>query len=245
MSVGALNTSTTFTGTIIVNGANIIALTKVGTGALTLSGLNTYGGPTTIENGSLVASNNALASAAGAFGNASSALALGDATSLGSSFSPSLLIGGAFTVGRTITVGSGTGANSSVYVIGGNADTNSIFSGNISLNQSLTVTQAVNTGTNALFISGVISSADNAETVTFTGPGNVKLSVANTYTGNTFINAGRLALIGSGNIGPSANISVASGATYDVSGVTAAPYTLGGSQTLLGSGVVTGCVAHA
>jgi len=56
MSVGALNTSTVFSGTIIANGANIIALTKVGTGTLTLSGVNTYTGLTTVSNGTLVIS---------------------------------------------------------------------------------------------------------------------------------------------------------------------------------------------
>gem|GEM_PF-3456748 len=244
LSVGALNTSTTFAGVMEANGANgIIALTKVGTGALTLSGANAYTGLTTIENGSLVASNNAPSGAVGAFGNSSGAIALGDDTSLGSSFNPSLLIGGPFTIGRTVTVGSNVGANSSVYILGGSTDTNSIFSGNISLNQSLTVTQAVNTAANALTISGVIGTLNGATpAVTFVGPGKTILSVANTYSGNTFINGGRLALTGSGNIGLSANIKVASGAIYDVSGVT---YTLGGSQTLSGSGTVTGAVTTA
>src|SRR5205814_1210825 len=45
MNVGALNTSTTFSGTMIP-GAGVIALTKVGTGSLTLSGANTYTGLT-------------------------------------------------------------------------------------------------------------------------------------------------------------------------------------------------------
>ena len=49
---------------------------------------------------------------------------------------------------------------------------------------------------------------------------------------------------GGGNIGSSANVNVASGANYDVSATTAT-YTLGGSQTLLGSGTVTGAVATA
>ena len=242
MSVGALNTSTTFGGTLNANGTSLIALTKIGTGALTLTGLSSYGGLTTIENGSLVASNNALASATGPFGNASSPIALGDANSLSSSFNASLLIGGGFTVGRAITVGAFTGGNSSVYTIGGSTDTNSTFSGNIALNQSLSVTQVASATTNALTISGVISSADNGETVTFAGPGKIKLSVGNTYTGNTVINAGTLALTASGNIGASAHINVAGGATFDVSGVA---YTLGSSQTLSGSGTVTGAVATA
>jgi fibronectin-binding autotransporter adhesin len=49
LSVGALNGSTTFAGQI--NGNN--ALTKVGTGTLTLSGANTYTGSTTVSAGGL------------------------------------------------------------------------------------------------------------------------------------------------------------------------------------------------
>jgi autotransporter-associated beta strand protein len=56
MSVGALNTPTTFSGTIIANGSAILALTKVGTSSLTLSGVNTYTGNTTISGGTLALS---------------------------------------------------------------------------------------------------------------------------------------------------------------------------------------------
>jgi autotransporter-associated beta strand protein len=53
LSVGALNTSTTFSGIIIANSTSILALTKTGTGTLTLTGANTYTGATTITGGRL------------------------------------------------------------------------------------------------------------------------------------------------------------------------------------------------
>jgi autotransporter-associated beta strand protein len=54
--VGALNTSTTFSGIFrnnVIFGTGIAAVTKVGTGTFTLSGANTYTGGTTVGNGIL------------------------------------------------------------------------------------------------------------------------------------------------------------------------------------------------
>lgn len=51
LSVGALNTDSTFTG--VISSIGSLALTKVGTGTLTLSGTNTYTGATMIQGGTL------------------------------------------------------------------------------------------------------------------------------------------------------------------------------------------------
>ena len=55
MSVGALNTDSTFSG-LIKDTAGTVALTKVGFGTLTLTGANTYTGGTAVNAGSLVIS---------------------------------------------------------------------------------------------------------------------------------------------------------------------------------------------
>ena len=57
------------------------------------------------------------------------------------------------------------------------------------------------------------------------------LSGTNTYTGNTTIAGGTLVLSGGGSISNSPNITIAGGATFDVSGLSS-PFVLGGSQTL-------------
>ena len=70
--------------------------------------------------------------------------------------------------------------------------------------------------------------------LTKSGAGTLSLSGTNTYTGNTFISAGALALTGGGWIANSAVIVVASNALFNVAGL-ASPFTLGAGQTLSNS----------
>ena len=66
--------------------------------------------------------------------------------------------------------------------------------------------------------------------------GSVTLSGANTYTGNTIVNAGTLALSGSGSIANSASVVVRGNTVFDVSGLSSA-FVLGANQTLSNSAV--------
>ena len=70
-----------------------------------------------------------------------------------------------------------------------------------------------------------------------TGTNTLALTGANTYAGSTTISAGTLALGSAGSINNSALISLAAGATFDVS--TISSYTLSGSTTLSASGTGT------
>ena len=98
----------------------------------------------------------------------------------------------------------------------------------------------------------------SAGSTTFSGtlqdgpaPGSAKLNLAksgastqilngnNTYSGNTFVNAGTLALTGNGSIACSAVISVNSGAVFDVSGLSST-FVLGSAQSLSNSAAATG-----
>jgi|ERR1039458_2494661 autotransporter-associated beta strand protein len=76
--------------------------------------------------------------------------------------------------------------------------------------------------------------ANTSGGLTFQGSGTTILSGVNSYTGNTTISAGTLALSGSGSIANSANIIV--NGALDVSGVTTTPYHFVSGQTLKGSG---------
>ncbi len=72
---------------------------------------------------------------------------------------------------------------------------------------------------------------------TKTGAGNLVLSAANTYTGQTNVNEGTVTVTGS--LAASSRIDVKTGATLDVTGA-AGGFTVGASQILSGTGTVAG-----
>ena len=131
--------------------------------------------------------------------------------------------------GNTIIINDGTleisgsgRLNSGNY---GSSITNAgIFRYNSSANQTLS---GVMSGTGAL-------TKDNSGILTLSG--------ANTYSGNTSVSGGTLALSAAdNNIASSASIDVASGAILDVSGITNG-FALTSGQTLSGAGTVTGAM---
>ena len=72
------------------------------------------------------------------------------------------------------------------------------------------------------------------------GAGTLTLNATNTYTGNTAINAGTLAIGANGAIATSPQISITAGATLDVSAK--AGFSLTSAQTLGGNGTVAGAI---
>ena len=131
LTVGDNNATTTFSG-VIKNTAGTLALTKTGTGTLTLSGANTYAGATTISAGTLSVSGG-------------SAIADTGVVSVSS--------GAVFNLGASETVGSIAGAGNialgSNTLTAGGANSNTTVSGVISGTGAL-----AKTGTGALTLSG-------------------------------------------------------------------------------------------
>jgi fibronectin-binding autotransporter adhesin len=149
------------------------SLTKQGAGTLTLSGANSYGGGTTISNG-------------------------------------------------TLQIGAG--------------GTTGLITGNITNNSALVFDRSND------FAFGDVISGDGI--VTKQGAGVLTLGGTNTYSGHTTISAGTLSLGTTGSLTDSAGIAIATGATFDVSGL-AGGFTLGASQTLSGNGIILGNVTTA
>lgn len=209
-------------GTLTVNNATSVTfnqnfsagvMTKIGTGTLVLKGNSGYTGATTVRNGTLVAGANALSGVAGAFGNASSAIVLADASS-GASDNVALLSNGAYTVGRAITVNANN--SSGTTTIGGTnaAASTTTFSGAVTLNRDV-ILSSLNSGAIADF-TGVISESGGVRSITINGgsnAGTVRISGANTYTGTTTVSSGTLVL-GASNVFANSSNFVLGAATF-------------------------------
>ena len=139
-----------------------------------------------------------------------------------------LTLSGNNTYSGATTISSGTlqiGAGGT----SGNLGTNTILnSGTLAFNRS----DAVNDSALSLISGGGNFAQSGSGTFTFTK--------SQPYTGPTLIKAGTLALSGSGAIANSANINLASGALFDVSGTTSGNLSLASGQTLSGHGAVKG-----
>jgi len=157
----------------------------------------------------------------------------------------------------TITVNSGaalghfrlgSGALTRPIVLNGGAILNLATTGADSANDApitLTANSSLigSTAGNAVILNGVITETGGSFGLTKTNAGGFVMTANNTYSGGTIINAGTLALSGNGSISNSASIAIATGGTLDVSALSSSPWILNASQTLSGSGTVTGAVA--
>ncbi|HWH69660.1 MAG TPA: autotransporter-associated beta strand repeat-containing protein, partial [Candidatus Sulfotelmatobacter sp.] len=241
------------------------SLTKTGAGTLILSGANSYTNGTVVSSGILSVRNSFALGTNGtvnqASGGRNSTIQLqgdiampaavnftlsNDGTGTTSLFTTNAIqnLSGNNTINGTITLTVGGGSaviqsDSGALVLAGNIR---IASGQTSRGVIL---QGASTAANT--ISGSITdlSASSVNSVIKTGTGSWTLSGTNTYTGATTINGGTLALSGNGSIANTPLISIASGATFDVSGLSS-PFTLGAGQSLSNStGTVKGSLATA
>lgn len=142
----------------------------------------------------------------------------------------------AITVASGATLGLGVSAASLPF---SSANVDSLFAGTLSgVTNSATSNVGIDTtGGNFEYTTAVSS---NTRGLSKLGANTLTLSGASAYTGPTTVQAGTLTLAATGSINNTSGISIASGATYDVSAVSG--YTVGSTQTLSGAGNVTGAV---
>ena len=113
----------------------------------------------------------------GILGSSHGDIALGDAGTTTNNSSPSLIVGGQYTVAHPITIADRL--TTGTYSLGGNTANTATFSGPVTMNQPLTFSQ-VSGG--ALNVTGGIATNDNA--LTFSGAGDIRVTTALTTAGN-------------------------------------------------------------
>ena len=198
----------------VVSGA--YNLTKIGSGSLTLSNTNTFGGAgksMAIDNGTLI-----ISSFGANLGNASNSFSVGSSSSSATlKFSSST-----GNVSRSFTIGSlgGTMENTSIGAV--------TFDGAGTLNGTLTANVSGSTGD--IIYAGNLSGSGGLTVNSTTTTRVVRLNVANSYTGATTVTAGILR-IGIANAIPSSSNVILSGGTISSSG-TNVGFTTSGTLSL-------------
>ena len=243
-----LNTANSVTTRAQITGN--IALVKSGAGTFTLGGNltngataggNTYTGTTTINGGVLEATtlaNGGSDSSIGKSTNDAANLVFGAATA-------TLRYTGSSNVAinRGFTLSSGAGGGATIESSGAGTlsfnNTVAIEYGTTDQNRTLTLGGS-NTGSNT-FGKSLANNGTGATSLVKNDAGTWVLDQSNSYTGNTTISGGTLALAGSGSIASSPTIIVGANTTFDVSAVTGG-YSLTTDQTLSGTGTVTGAM---
>ena len=210
---------------------------KQGTGTLTLTGANTFGGGTNnafIDEGTIaVGSGGTIGTTNGTSTGFVNLGASGVNTAANASV---LATAGGVTVANPIDVRHFAGINAPSKIIGSNTSGTVTFSGNITLHDSATLTAGTNGTVN---FTGVIAQGtatggqdvNGTPGVSKTGDGTVILSNANTYGGGTSVTAGTLLV---------ANMSGSATGIGSVT-VTNSGSTLGGGTTN-GVGGISGAV---
>ena len=134
-----------------------------------------------------------------------------------------LVLSGANTYSGATTISAGTLTITGAGQLGGGAYAAAIANSGV-FNYNSSASQ---------ILSGVVSGGG---TLNKNGSGTLTLSAADNYSGATTIGAGTLALGSAGSLNNTPSITLAAGAIYDVSAITA--YTLSSSTTLTASGSV-------
>jgi fibronectin-binding autotransporter adhesin len=204
------------------------SLTKIGTQTVALAAANTYTGETIVRQGTLRIDVNAPNGAAGALGNAASAVILGDNVGANST---ALFIGvNNVTVGRDVTVVASPAPGASTVTIGSRGaafDTvNGAFTGTLTLNRSVVL------DTRGVVTFGRITGAGG---ITVAGTGTAALtSSASDFTGTINLDSAALSISADAQLGAATNDLVIRVGTLRVTGST--PFGTGRPITLLNGG---------
>jgi autotransporter-associated beta strand protein len=212
--VGNLNTNTTYYGAM----TGTVGIQKVGTGSLTLSAQNQFitdsqtnlaGEPVVINNGTLSAGVSTMGTTSGPFGASNEPVLVGDVGTTGNLNTAAVATSAAVTVSNHIIISGGpAGApTAGTLSIAGNSANSSTFSGPVTLENNVTLSQVTS---GSLNVTGGITGTPN-----LTGPDTEAFASNNgpidTINGNSPLNSGfqTITFAGPGNV----NVSAATNAT--------------------------------
>ena len=217
----------TYSG-VVGNVGTTLGLTKLGTGTLVLDQSSTYTGKTSIRGGGTLSINSIKDVSGGASAVGNPTTTANGTIDIGATTTAGILTytGGAQNTNRVINLAGSTGGATLDQSGTGLLKFTSAFTATGAGNKTLTL-QGSTAGTGEI-AGAIVNSSTNGSTVTSltkSGSGTWVLSGANTYTGNTAVNAGTLVVNGS--LGAGA-LSVASGATLMGSGTIAGITTIAG-----------------
>ncbi|MCE9555111.1 MAG: autotransporter-associated beta strand repeat-containing protein [Planctomycetes bacterium] len=228
-------------GTVTLRSSAVGGLTKIGAGILTLaSGASAYTGATTVNGGILsigTLANGGANSSIGASSNAAANLILNGGTLR--------YTGGAISTDRLFSVGTSNGTLQS----NGSGPVNFTNTGAMGFNgqAGARLLSLMGTDTGANTIAASIGDNGGGTALTKIGNGQWILTGNNTYTGNTAINQGTLALshVSNNNISGTPLITLVGGAFLETTALgsgllTSADLILAPNQKLTGTGTING-----
>lgn len=227
---GAASTDLSYIGTL----GGAFGITKNGAGHMAATSSSAYTGATTINGGTLsvvTLANGGTNSNIGAATSAASNLLIRDGATL-------RYTGSGGSTDRLFTIGGNGAGHSATVEASGSGALNFTNSGSIAWgtgNQTRTlVLGGTSTASNTL-AALIANNGSEAASLTKRGAGTWVLTNANTYTGATSVEAGRLALGASGSIDSASELSIGSAATFDVSAKSAYAIGTGGVTIAVGS----------
>lgn len=218
-SITASNSAKNYT----ISGAGAISggasLTKSGTGSLTITNTNTFGGGTVLNDGLL------MVNAAAALGTGPLTLHGGQLSSVNTTNAPAFTVPASFD--GTVTLGHAT--NTAGMTFGGV----NTLAGDTTINVALPEASNNNVG-----LSGTLTDGASSFKLTKTGTGILRLFVANAYDGGTLVEGGTLyvsnaASMGTGAVTVTGTMSGGGMILYGAGGTYAKDLTLSGSGAVL------------
>lgn len=206
---GTLTSATTATiAAVLQDGAGGLSLVKNGVGTTSLTGTNTYTGPTTVSAGTLQIGNGGTTGSLGGTtitNNSVLAINRSDAFTFANNVSGSGVFNqvgsGTTAITGSLTHTGGTTISSGTLQIGNGGTIGSIV-GNITANGTLAVNRS-----DAVSLANLIGGTGGVSQL---GNGTTTLTGANTYTGATVITAGTLSISSVANAGTPSNIGQSS-----------------------------------